>query len=198
MKNIFLNITIIIFLCLCFSNKSLAYNPFSYPDSLKYPINDSSNSPLYLNNPSNITTSVEYDALNNEYIITKKIGDIVIDKKVLGFNYYQKYDLDNMINSYWKNKGSSSIGSNQSESNLNSLIPQLRVNSELFETIFGGQNIDIRPSGSLELKFALVNNKNDNLSLNENQRSVTRFDFDEDIQLNVLAQIGTAISFNLN
>lgn len=198
MKNIFLNITIIIFLCLCFSNKSLAYNPFSYPDSLKYPINDSSNSPLYLNNPSNITTSVEYDALNNEYIITKKIGDIVIDKKVLGFNDYQKYDLDNMINSYWKNKGSSSIGSNQSESNLNSLIPQLRVNSELFETIFGGQNIDIRPSGSLELKFALVNNKNDNLSLNENQRSVTRFDFDEDIQLNVLAQIGTAISFNLN
>jgi len=85
-----------------------------------------------------------------------------------------------------------------SEGVLNNLIPQLRVNSELFETIFGGQTIDIRPSGSAELKFALVNNARQDLSIQEDQRSVTRFDFEENIQLNVTAKIGEAISFGLN
>lgn len=183
-----------------FSFSSLAYTSYSFgqPDTLHYPVNDTSNSPLYLNNPSNITNTVEYDPVTNEYYVIKKVGDVVLEKKSLTFDEYQKYDMDNMIDSYWKNRTGSSTVSNQSESNLNGLIPQLRVNSELFETIFGGQTIDFRTSGNLELKFAIVNNKNQNMALNENQRSVTRFDFDEDIQLNLLAQIGTAISFNLN
>ncbi|MBR1625917.1 MAG: cell surface protein SprA [Bacteroidales bacterium] len=171
------------------------------PDSLKFPLKDSVESPLYLKNPSNITETVEYDAERNEYILVKKIGDVILEQRALTFEEYQQYDMDKMIDSYWQTKNktvSSSASSSKSDGSLSSLIPAMRVNSDWFETIFGGQEINIRPSGALDLKFAIVNNRNENMSLSENRRSTTSFDFDEDIQLNVQAQIGTAINFNLN
>jgi hypothetical protein len=152
----------------------------------------------WLSDPENVTTDIEYNQKNNEYIITKSIGSLVIDRKVLSFEEYQNYDMDKMISNYWKNRSTSANASVSNEGILTSLIPQLRVNSELFETIFGGQTIDIRPNGSAELTFALVNNKRADLSIPENQRSVTRFDFNENIQLNATVKIGEAISFNIN
>ena len=166
------------------------------PDSTRYGIDGTS--PLHLQNPTNITTEIEYDAKNNEYILIKRIGDLIIERRVLSFSDYQNYDMDKMINDYWKNRSSTAKMTSSNDGVLDNLIPQLRINSELFETIFGGQTIDIRPVGSAELKFAIVNNKREDLSIQENQRSVTRFDFDESIQLNVTAKIGEAISFNLN
>lgn len=166
------------------------------PDSTRYGIDGTS--PLHLSNPSNIITVIEYDEKNNEYILIKRVGDLVVERRVLSFAEYQDYDLDKMINSYWKNRSASSKMTASHEGVLDNLIPQMRVNSELFESIFGGQTIDIRPAGSAELRFAVVNNKRADLSIQENQRSVTRFDFEENIQLNVTAKIGEAISFGLN
>lgn len=176
---------------------SVCNSLISNPDSLHFPVKENENSPLYLNEPQNITTTVEYDPVNNEYIEFKRVGNVILETRKLSFEEYQKYDLDRMIDSYWKNKSGNALLLQNDES-LSSLIPKLRINSEWMDKIFGGQDIDIRLSGGVDLKFALVNNKNENLSLNENARSVTRFDFDEDIQFNALAQIGTAISFTFN
>ena len=172
---------------------------FAQSDDLIYPVDDSTQSPLYLTPPQNIKTSVEYDPETNEYILLKKIGDIVIERKILSFAEYQNYDMDKMINDYWQNRSQSSkMISSSSDGMLGNLIPQLKINSELFETIFGGQTIDIRTSGNAEIKFGLVNNRNENLALSENQRSNTSLDFDMNFQVNVMAQIGTAINFNFN
>ncbi|MBQ7985454.1 MAG: cell surface protein SprA, partial [Bacteroidales bacterium] len=193
-------ITFVFILMCCTANAVRANARLSQPDSLHFPIKDSVKSPFYLNDPSNITTEVEYDAVNNEYVLVKKAGDVVLDKRSLTFDEYQKYDMDKMIDSYWKSRISTpaTASSPQNEGSLSSIIPQMRVNSDLFESIFGGQEIVIRPSGSLDLKFAIVNNRNENMALSENHRSTTRFDFDEDLQVNLMAQIGTAINVNLN
>lgn len=187
---------------LCTGHYNLnAQNQSGSNDDLHYPLQDTVDSPLYLKDPSNITQTVEYDAEKNEYVLVKKAGDVILEKRSLTFEEYQQYDMDKMIDSYWKNKTGASAAvssATKSDGSLSSLIPAMRVNSDWFETIFGGQDITIRPSGSLDLKFSLVNNRNENLSLSENKRSTTAFDFDEDIQLNVMAQIGTAINFNLN
>ncbi len=176
-----------------------AFSVQAQEDGLRYSIDDSTDSPLYLSTPQNIKTEVEYDAENNEYILIKKVGEIVIERKVLSFSEYQNYDTDKMINDYWKNRSQTSkMTSASNDGVLGNLIPQLKINSELFETIFGGQTIDIRPSGSAEIKFGLVNNRNENLALSENQRSTTSLDFDMNFQLNVMAQIGTAINLNFN
>ena len=176
-----------------------ATNLHAQNDDLRYSIDDSTESPLFLDTPKNITTSVEYDAESNEYILIKKAGNIIIERKVLSFAEYQNYDMDKMINEYWHNRSQSSkIVSSSNDGVLGSMIPQLKINSELFETIFGGQTIDIRPSGNAEIKFGVVNNRNENLALSESQRSNTNLDFDMNFQVNVLAQVGTAINFNFN
>ena len=101
------------------------------PDSTRYGIEGTS--PLHLSDPTNIITSIEYDEKNNEYILIKKIGDLVIERRILSFAEYQDYDLDKMINSYWKNRSASSKMTASHEGVLDNLIPQMRVNSELFE-----------------------------------------------------------------
>ena len=194
--NVFLRLRFVLFAMVILSVTGRLH---AQSDSLRYSINDTIGSPLYLNDPQNIKTSVEYDESSNEYVLLKKVGDIVIERKVLSFSEYQNYDMDKMIDDYWKSRSQTSkmVGSSD-DGVLGNLIPQLKVNSELFETIFGGQNIDIRPSGSAEIKFGVVNNRNENLALSESQRSTTSLDFDMNFQLNVLAQIGTAINLNFN
>lgn len=199
-KRLIAIITIFVLFGVVLIPKVKAVNLLSDPDSLKIPIKDSIESPFYLKDPSNITTTVEYDAEKNEYILIKRAGDVVLESRSLTFEEYQKYDMDKMIDDYWQSRIGANVASSvaASDGSLSSLIPQMRVNSDLFESIFGGQDIVIRPSGSLDLKFAIVNNRNENMALSENKRSTTSFDFDEEIQLNVLAQVGTAINFNLN
>ena len=152
----------VLFVFIC-CNVSLAQT-----DSLKYNIDENSDSPLFLDTPNNITTEVEYDPINNEYILIKKAGNLVLERMALTFEEYQNYDLDQMINNYWKSRSATAkISTSSNDGMLGSLIPQLKVNSELFETIFGGQTIDIRPSGNVELKMGVVNNRNENLALSE-------------------------------
>ena len=40
--------------------------------------------------------------------------------------------------------------------------PKITINSQVFDRIFGGNTIDIRPQGSAELSFALNTNRNQN------------------------------------
>jgi cell surface protein SprA len=155
-------------------------------------------SQINLSEPSNVTTSVEYDEKNNEYVLVKRVGDLVIERRILSFSEYQNYDMDKMIADYWKNRSGSSNVVSTSEGGLGDLIPSLKVNSELFETIFGGQEITPKLNGSAELTMGVVNNYQGNLALQENQRSTTYFKFDETIQLNASVEVGTATSFNLN
>ena len=56
----------VLFVFIC-CNVSLAQT-----DSLKYNIDENSDSPLFLSTPNNIQTVVEYDPINNEYILLKK------------------------------------------------------------------------------------------------------------------------------
>lgn len=184
---------------------SLPENTFDHSaipqDTLIFPIpqDGSSSSPLHLKDPENIKTEIIYNPKTNTYTLVKKIGTLILEKRDLSFEEYQNYNTDRMIADYWRDRASAAGASLTAGTGLmENLIPQLKVKSELFETIFGGNTIDIRPNGSAEISFAILNNRREDNAVNINQRSVTTFDFNEQIQLNVHAQIGDAIGFNLN
>ena len=150
--------------------------------------------PLYLHNPSNYSDSVVYDSQNNEYIFNNKIGDINNGApNVMTFEEYQHYDMDKSLRSYWHERTKAAgVG------NRGGLIPQLKIGGEVFDKIFGSNVIDIRPQGSAELIFGIIGNKRDDPSLNIKQRSTTNFDFQEKIQMSVVAKIGDKIEFKTN
>ncbi len=182
--------------------------PFTPPvDSgappLHYPIHDrhadkynepSGSSPLNMGDPGNIKDSVEYDPVENQYNISEHIGNqFYRNPSYLTFEEFRAHEFDKSTKEYWKQRASE-----EDELHKKSFAPKLIINSVIFDRIFGGNSIDIRPQGSAELTFALKNQKNDNPALPVAQRSVTTFDFNENIQLNVTANIGDKMKLGVN
>lgn len=149
---------------------------------------------LYLNNPENVKQEVEYDPETNRYYFLEKVGDQYIrTPNFMTFEEYLKYDLSNSLSNYWEQR-SAAIGMDK----RNPLIPQLKVGGEVFDRIFGGNTVDIRPQGSAELTFGILSNRRDDPSMDIRQRRQTNFDFKEKIQMSVIAKIGDKIEFKTN
>lgn len=172
-------------------------NPLPYPFKDKSTIqgvDESPNHPLFLKQPSNITTTVEYDPETKSYIQKEKIGEIDYrNPQVFDFKEYQDLDAKRSLHSYWKEKAKTTSGAKS-----DGIIPSIYIGGETFDRIFGGSKIDIRPSGSAELIFGVTSNFRDDPSLNSRQRRVTNFDFQEKIQMNVVAKVGDKIEFKAN
>lgn len=150
---------------------------------------------LYLNNPSNIKTNIEYDPLEKKYIIQQKIGDHRYRPDTyLDADEYQDYMFKKAVRNYWRSK----IAADDLNKPKKGLIPSLQVNNELFDRIFGGNTIDIRPTGTVELIFGINRMKNLNPALPQRQQKVTNFDFNMRIQLNLLGKIGEKFKINMN
>ncbi|MFA8449078.1 MAG: cell surface protein SprA [Bacteroidales bacterium] len=166
--------------------------------NLRYPIPPTTDqisgdkNPIYLKTPSNLKKEVVYDAESNTYLIYEKIGDRRVGKpKSLTPEEYLKYDMNSSVNNYWKDRviSEEAAGSDR-------IIPQIYIRNKIFETIFGSNVVDIRPTGFAELKFGLRTNKNNDNTKPERARKQVNFDFDMNIQANVLAKIGDKIELN--
>ncbi len=149
---------------------------------------------LYLKNPSNLKTTIEYDPVTRQYYYSYKIGNISYRiPTTLSFDEYQNQDLQGMINQYWQERADAAT-----MDNARGVIPKIVIPGKVFETIFGNNTVDIRPQGSAEINFGIVSNRRDDPMLNTRQRRQTNFDFDERIQMNVIAKIGDKIEFKVN
>ncbi|HEX8516448.1 MAG TPA: cell surface protein SprA [Bacteroidia bacterium] len=162
--------------------------PYPYSDqSTGDPLNYPNGGGLMLNNPSNVNTNVEYDPATGNYNISQKIGGMDYRPPTYMDNEeFQDYQFKKQTKSYWNQR---SHAESQNAQN-NTTIPKLRVGGEVFDRIFGGNTVDIRPNGSAELIFAYQGTKTENPALPEKQRKISTFDFDEKIQLNVVGKIG--------
>src|SRR5690606_1391590 len=68
----------------------------------------------------------------------------------------------------------------------------------IFDKIFGGGTIDIRPQGSAELIFGWNYNVVRNPALTTRQQKNGQFDFDQKIQLNLTGSIGDRMKIATN
>jgi len=188
-----------------------AQNPIDSGDSdsinLVYPYEDNSvspfnsgESPINLEDPSNINQEVQYDPVTGNYYIVSKIGDTLDYRPInyMTFEEYLDYDLDQAMSKYWKDKTATESELSKDDDKSKDLIPSLNVDSKGFDNIFGGNTIDIRPSGSAQIKFGLKNSKTQNPALSERQRSITTFDFDQQIQVNLIGNIGDKMKMSIN
>lgn len=173
------------------------------PDSsdLPYPFGEETVMPgsgqesgIYLKNPSNLNTQIEYDPVTKQYYQSYKIGNITYRvPTTLTFEEFQDRDMKSIINQYWKERSEAA-----SIETSGGVIPKIVIPGKIFETIFGNNTVDIRPQGSAEIDFGVVSNRRDDPMLNTRQRRQTNFDFNEKIQMNVIAKIGDKIEFKIN
>lgn len=160
-----------------------------------YSIDNPNNNPLYLKDPKNVKTDVEYDPSTDQYKVTHKVGDSLKmgTPSYMTKEEYQKYDFDKSLNNYWKERtGAANLDKGKS------IIPKINIASEVFDRIFGSSTIDIRPQGSAELIFGINMTRRDDPALDVKQRKTANFDFQEKIQMNVTAKIGDKIELKAN
>ncbi|NJO91281.1 MAG: cell surface protein SprA [Chloroflexia bacterium] len=175
---------------------------------MQYPFNDyedpyskrNQNSPLYLKNPSNVQTQIEYDPVTGEYVIKEKVGDIdVRPSSTMSSDEFKSFTKRNAISDYWVEQRKAN---NQGSANDNFLQkylnPKLNVNIKGFDKIFGSNVIDIKPQGSAELIFGVNISKIENPTLPINLQRSTTFDFDMKIQMGVTGKIGEKMQVGIN
>ncbi len=151
-------------------------------------------SPVILREADNITTEIHYDPKTNEYYMIRKAGDRIIGfPRYMSFEEYHNYDMDRALRRYWDEKSKP-----QAFERREGIIPQIYVGGEVFDRIFGGSTIDIRPTGSAELIFGVLSNRREDTQLDEKRRKQTNFDFQQKIQLAVQAKIGEKIEIQTN
>lgn len=170
------------------------------PDTnLPYPFGDESGG-LYMDNPSNYSSDVEYDDETGQYVVTEKIGGLTSKPPMfMTPEEYREYVARKQVDDYWKSKTqSAAAAADEGRDPGSSLIPSIQVNSELFNKLFGSNTIDIRPQGYAELRFGGRIQKIDNPLIPERNRSTFTFDFDQRIQMNVTGNVGEKLKITTN
>ena len=147
--------------------------------------------------PAGVSTAVEYDAQSGSYVRVTKVGDMVVGREYMSFEEYQDWQMDRLMENYWNEKKEGTVLDN-AEGGLLSKIPGFNQISEKLDILNKLPEIKISPSGSAELTFQIVNNYRNDPQRDQSQRSVTTFDFDENLQINLNAKIGDLINFDIN
>lgn len=147
-----------------------------------------------LKDPSSVKRRIAYDPDTKRYYITETIGDRDFRMpQYLSFEEYEKLEMDRIKRKYWLARSGSSETDRR-----RGLIPQLRIEGEGFNRLFGGNVVDIRPQGVADITFGAQFNTNDNPLFNERQRRVGSFNFNQNIQMNLTGNIGEKLRVSTN
>lgn len=165
---------------------------------LKYNFKNSQKGRFFLTDPTKY--EVIYDPEIGQYIFYEKIGDYLIKHpSYMTKKEYEEYRLNRDMLDYAKNKLSAIDGKKEGTlEEQKDLLPTYYVNSKFFEDIFGGNEIDINPQGSILLRMGVIHQQVENPQLSERNRKSTTFDFDQEINASLNAQVGQRLRVNAN
>ncbi|WP_241502208.1 T9SS outer membrane translocon Sov/SprA [Hymenobacter glacialis] len=159
-------------------------------------------SPLVLPLPSNVKLDVTVDDSLKRVNVQEKVGSEIDyrDPSVLSYDKFAEYQQRESIRDYYRQKANGGIvgtpaaaGTPQAQR----LIPKIYL-GPVANRIFGGSYVDIRPAGSVALKFGWRHNKNENPALTLRQQSVGDFLFEQNLNVNLTGAIGTKLKLVFN
>ena len=155
---------------------------------------------LLLPNPDSIVSKYTYDPLTDRYIFNQSLGKININYPIiLTPEEFRKLVAQENLRNYYKDKIDAYDGKKAGlEDAKKNLIPELYVDSDFFESIFGGSTIEVIPQGSVEMDLGILYTKQDNPSFSPRNRSNFTFDFDQRIELSLLGKVGTRLQVTAN
>ena len=147
---------------------------------------------LRMEDPESIVSKYTYDPKLDRYIYSETVGDYDISYPIiLTPEQYLELVRKEDMKSYFKEKIDAFTGKKEgSKEAQKNLLPNFYVNSSFFETIFGGNTIEVIPQGSVAMDLGVIWQKNDNPALSPRNRTNLAFDFDQRISLSMVGKIG--------
>ncbi|CAM1359456.1 T9SS outer membrane translocon Sov/SprA [Tenacibaculum xiamenense] len=165
---------------------------------LKYNFKHNQTGKLFLNNPSEF--QVTFDKALNKFVIVEKIGDYLIGTPIfLTPKEYEKYRLKKDIKTYFKEKIDAADTRKKGKKDARkNLLPKYYVNSKFFESVFGGNTVEVIPRGQVNIKLGGVYQNNENPQISIDQQSSFTFDFDQQISASLQAKVGKRLKVTAN
>ncbi len=161
-------------------------------------ITDGVKNPFDLKDPKVIDKSVEYDPVSGYYIIKEKVnGSYYRPVMYLTFEEYLSWKAKQEDKTYMRDLHKQ----NRTVAAGDPIEPyKERIKNSLVDRLFCGSNVDVRPQGNIDLTFGVDFQRIANPILTERQQRQGGFDFDMNIQMNVVGKIGQKLqlSFNYN
>ena len=150
---------------------------------------------IFMEDPSSILKKYTYDPILDKYIYTEKVGDVNVKYPlVLTRKEFEDLYLEEQLKAYFKQKSDAANGKNDEEQK--NLIPIFYVNNSFFETIFGGNKIEVIPRGSVAVDLGILYSKQDNPAISPRNQSNLTFDFDQRISFGMQASVGKRLKVN--
>ena len=152
--------------------------------------------------PNPIRYEAFYDVQSGMYILYPKIGNMVVGNPVsMTSAEYHQYMLNNQLAAYYREKSSTSaLGyrKDQTDAVKKGLLPSLNIKNKLFETIFGGNKIEIFPQGFASFDLGALYQKIDNPLILPQNRTSFAIDIQQRIQLGLLGKVGENLQLKAN
>lgn len=155
---------------------------------------------IEIKDPQSIVQAYVYDPATGMYILSKTFGDFPTNyPSILTPKEYEDRVRKETMRKYFRDKLDAIDGKKGlSEQAKKDLLPRYYIKSGLFESIFGSNTIDIKPTGSVEMDFGVRYTKQDNPAFSPRNRSVTAFDFNQRISMSLMGKVGTRLNVNIN
>ncbi|MDO5655115.1 MAG: cell surface protein SprA [Flavobacteriaceae bacterium] len=173
-------------------------------DSLQYPFTNQ-NGGLYLDSP--IQYSAEYDPISGSYILRQQVGNLTFGEPIyLSQEEYFNLLLSQNIEQYYKDKSraldsqfrSLRYGEDSENDDGGLVLPSLHVQNKLFQSIFGGDKIELIPQGYASLDLGVFIQKLDNPQILPQNRNNFAIDLQQRIQMSVLGKVGENLQLEAN
>ncbi|MFB1039915.1 MAG: cell surface protein SprA, partial [Polaribacter sp.] len=166
--------------------------------NLRYNFKNTQKGGLYLDDLAK--KEIIFDTLLNKYVIVEKIGNYATRTPIyLTPKEYQQYRLKRDMLQYFKDKVSATNSKKKgAKSAQKDLLPTYYINNKFFETIFGGTEVKVTPTGNLNLKLGFIYQNTDNPQISEENRSNLTFDFDQQINASIRAKVGERLEVSAN
>ena len=170
---------------------------FDVTDKLSQSYNDLQfvQNPTDLKNPSNLTTTAEFDYETGHYVIHTKVGDNdIMTPFLLTPEEYENIALRQSMQEYYRQKNAESAEKKKDQP-FNFLDMQFGLGP--LESVFGPGGVQLKTQGSVTINMGIKSNKTDNPALMVSARRKTYFDFDQKIQATITASVGDKMRFNM-
>jgi cell surface protein SprA len=172
----------------------LGQNDPNLPFPIYNPLNPGQNLPqsFDLGDPTSLQQTIVYDPSTGTYIFRETLGNGLNfrNPSMMTLEEYLEYERKKSMTQDWQE-----IIEEETAENRNFELP-IKIGSKAFKNFFGSDTIKIIPGGNLELFLGINHSRIDNPMLPMRQRKITRFDFNQNINLEVTGQIGTKLKIN--
>ena len=143
-----------------------------------------------------------YDVDSGMYYVYPKVGNLIVGNPIsMTAAEYHQYIMKNALNSYYKEKSQNqalAYGDNKEAAVKKGLIPAITVKNKLFETLFGGNKIELIPQGFASFDVGGLYQKIDNPLILPQNRTSFAINIQQRIQLGLMGKVGENLNLKVN